>query len=1458
MKRYLPTPSLKLTGLIIWLLLACQGMMATHFTGVDIYYECIGPCTYRIYHRTYYDCTGGATQGWLPVNNPPNLPFAPTISFQGNGPGCSNPTPVGNWTFVGWTEVTPICPALRNQPPSPSYPSGCKFDPLTGQNPNPPVPGTVEAIFYRDYNFCGGANPCDEYTIVWSDCCRNNTITSLTNQGSIYTGATTIDLTITPCNSSPQFVDTVTGTSRPPIAYICEGQVSTFNQGAIDPDGDSLVYELGPCSANANADVAYDIFNGYSPTSPLGPTWNVQIDPVTGDITFTPSPTGAVEIAVICIVVKEYRNGQLIGQIVRDMQVTVLADCNSPTPLTSGATNVTLGDDQVPADPLSFSEIRTCAGTELCFDIPVIPQDTFTYSITWDRTIPGATFTDATNPTVTDTVTGVAPVGRFCWTPPTNLTGTFSFVVTIQDDACPIPGLTQFTILMYLAENQSGTLPIADTLGCNQVAFSLQPSSLIPGPYGTIIDSVSWFGNGNLDLNPNRFDTALNHFYPGPGNYFYNVFVQDTFGCSTQLSGSVEIPTYAAKGFAGSDVTICSNQPYQLGLPTVPSQTYSWTPSIHLDDTTLAQPTFAFPGPVSSLQTFQYAVTTQDTQCTTIDFVNVTVNPSVEATITPADPTICIGDSVTLTASANLGAGTTFLWSNGATTPSIRVGPLSNTTYSVVAFGNGCVSNPRDVVVNVSVGPQATITGDLLVCPNGGGTLVASGGVNYLWSVAGFSQPSITLVGITGDTTIGVIAFDQQGCAGPPTLVTVGTHPGPVADFFAPNECVGQEISFQDNSTIASGQLGNWLWDFGDGAVASGQNPTHLYQNPGTYNVLMTVRSDNGCEETVAQSVIVYPEPAVDFISSNVCEGGINDFLSTTTIPLPGRLSNYSWDFGDGSQTDGLMQTQHQYTSAGFYNVTLTATSEDGCRADFTKTIFVHPLPTAAFDLTNACEDSLVQFIDQSTVDGSQYEVNQWLWDFDPADPDPMTNSILQNPTYSYPSPGEYLVSLTVTTDSGCTGSIERPITIYQGPSVDFSYDQTCENEVTQFTGTASTDVLTPVSNWTWSFGEGTTQSSLDQSQTSFAYETVGPGTYEVYLAIETTVGCRDTVIKNVVINPAPVVAFEATRECLFDSTSFTDLTTLAYGNMFEWQYDFGDGQQTFEPNPDHFYFQPGIYEVTLTATTDSGCTNQAINEITVDPTPTFATLQGDSICFSDRARLLAVSNPTDSVSWYTTFDGTEAFHTGFSYITSSMPFTTTYYVQAISDQGCEGIRVPLTAYVFDDATLAIEASGNLFELPGAIVEFSLATTTDMVEYEWNFGDDFTSNNPAPVHEYEFAGIYEVTLTTTDANGCQYFLTTEIEVKKVDGIYSPSAFSPNGDGRNDLFRVGAYNVQNFEIKVFNRWGQKVYESQNPDFAWDGTDPSGNPIKEGVYVYTVVGFDINGNQISDTRTLTVIR
>ncbi|MEZ4688157.1 MAG: hypothetical protein R3B47_19470 [Bacteroidia bacterium] len=551
---------------------------ATHQTGLDMTFECVGPCTYRLIHKAYYDCCGAAFSGYTPI--PGNgAPGVGAVTWTGIPVGCSPlPRLITNWTLAanGINDVTPVCGSVVTT---------CKLAP---PHPAGVICGMAEITFTAEYDVCGagGTIPCTAYRFGWGSCCRNTVITSGADNQGLATNNTIIDLSVTPCNNSPTFLE-------PPISFIClpaPGQIQVYNQGAIDPDGDSLAYQLVTCKTGTNnAAVTYN--TGFSFLQPLGPNWTVTLDPFTGDITFDPTP-GSIEIAVICFEVREYRNGVLIGTVTRDMQVQVInANCGQPPQLT--AQNYTLGN--VPINPLTTSVISACTGAELCFEIPIANPDTFMYQISWtNRGLAGATFVNAANGAPAPfSVDGrvSTPTGRFCWTP--TGPGIYFFTVRAADDNCPLNGVQDqtFTIRVNEVLNRS-TATAVKLPNCNEVQLCAQPFSTINSPYANTF-TYSWSGNGNLDstnqyIAPFLNDSCLTHSYPRPGNYFYDVVVTDTFGCEFNYRGFMNVVGQVSAD-AGPDLTICSGFQYQIGTAALPNQLYRWTPPGGLSNPTLAQ-----------------------------------------------------------------------------------------------------------------------------------------------------------------------------------------------------------------------------------------------------------------------------------------------------------------------------------------------------------------------------------------------------------------------------------------------------------------------------------------------------------------------------------------------------------------------------------------------------------------------------------------------------------------------------------------------------------------------------------------------------------------------------------------------------------------------------------------------------------------------------------------------------
>lgn len=293
--------------LLFSLIIIAQNASASHAVGADISYTYLGPNQYQVTVKFYRDCTG--------------IPAPVSIFLNWNSASCGlTGNATVNQTGGSGQEIqTGIYP--------PCGVTSCNTDPATG------LPGTGYGV--QEYTYQTVVNlpqACADWEFSFDECCRNNAITTLTNPGGedLYVNAF-LDNLNSPINSSPIF-------SNFPVSTFCINRSFTYNQGAVDPDGDSLVFSLVDCLGAGGVPVAYNVpFSGASPFSSVPP---VSIDPATGIISFTPQ---AVEIGVMTVLVQEYRNGVLIGTTRRDMQVNLEAICNDPPNLDSTTTNFYIG-----------------------------------------------------------------------------------------------------------------------------------------------------------------------------------------------------------------------------------------------------------------------------------------------------------------------------------------------------------------------------------------------------------------------------------------------------------------------------------------------------------------------------------------------------------------------------------------------------------------------------------------------------------------------------------------------------------------------------------------------------------------------------------------------------------------------------------------------------------------------------------------------------------------------------------------------------------------------------------------------------------------------------------------------------------------------------------------------------------------------------------------------------------
>jgi len=474
---------------------------------------------------------------------------------------------------------------------------------------------------------------------------------------------------------------------------------------------------------------------------------------------------------------------------------------------------------------------------------------------------------------------------------------------------------------------------------------------------------------------------------------------------------------------------------------------------------------------------------------------------------------------------------------------------------------------------------------------------------NYNWSFGnGFSSnlsdPSV-LYTTSGPYNVTLEVITNYGCQDSITKPLEVFEP-PQANFtFTDDQCMGVSVQLTDLSTISSGSISEWYWDFGNGESSTTQNPSNSWETEGTSTITLVVTSDNGCKDSILNSISILPGPIVDFSVTNTCLGDTVNFLNTTTAP--GSVSpQYLWYLGD-STTSAEINPLHTYStnSPADFEVTLIATGNNNCNDTLIKTIHVGNPATANFTLSadSICIGSPLLLTNVSLIPPGESESSN-IWDFGNGNSDYNTASTQA----IYQDPGNYLISLTVQTNTSCLSSIQKPVVVIDRPKAQFTANDACIGTPVLFTNNSTTPAGTQVTAWSWDFGDSTL-SNLENPVHLYAFA----DSFLVRLFITHNLGCTDSLEMPVVIHERPTASFIPSKACSNQPVYFTDSSMVGDGYISQWSWDFGDGSPAdTNYSPSHIFNQSAAYTINLTATSNHGCSDTVTTLILVDQSPLF------------------------------------------------------------------------------------------------------------------------------------------------------------------------------------------------------------------------------------------------------------
>ncbi len=532
------------------------------------------------------------------------------------------------------------------------------------------------------------------------------------------------------------------------------------------------------------------------------------------------------------------------------------------------------------------------------------------------------------------------------------------------------------------------------------------------------------------------------------------------------------------------------------------------------------------------------------------------------------------------------------------------------------------------------------------------------------------------------------------------------------------------ELFIEFTNTSTGGSISDYFWDFGDGNESDDSDPFHIYELPGTYEVILEV--ENPCDfSELVQVIEIYDQPEASFAADTIhaCLGDTISFTDTSY----GNITGWQWRFDAGTPNRSSRQNpQIRYDSVGVFDVVLEVENPEG--NDMTRMaayISIAEPPTASFSHTTS---GLGVSFNNTSVGATDF-----LWDF--GDGNTATDSLA---SHTYAAAGQYNVVLA--SSNSCTTALDSQLVVVSlMPTAQVNTAGStsgCAAHTVQFLDNSGGN---PTS-WNWTFPGGTPASSnLQNPIVNYNAE----GNYNVTLEISNSAGTDIISLPNFIsVDDVPEVDANFITNIL--DVNFTGVANGADNIM----WDFGDGNTSTVLSPSHTYSAEGTYNASFTASNQ--CGSETINlvvEITQFPQAGFNAINSIG-CADLEVSFLDASSP-NATSWNWTFPGGTPSSSTLRnpIVTYSEVGSFDVTLQVANSVGSDVFTMPAFVEVSDLPTATANFQTNVL-----MVNFD-GNATNASSVIWDFGDGNTSSELSPAHNYDVEGIYNVSFTASNQCG---------------------------------------------------------------------------------------------------------
>lgn len=864
---------------------------------------------------------------------------------------------------------------------------------------------------------------------------------------------------------------------------------------------------------------------------------------------------------------------------------------------------------------------------------------------------------------------------------------------------------------------------------------------------------------------------------------------------------------------ASPNSTICAGATTTLTAGGAVS--YTWSPATGLSSvngTTVA---------ASPTTSTVYTVTgTDGSGCVSSATVQVTVSSNPLLAVSP-HVTVCPTSSATLTASGVV----SYTWSpaaslNTANGSSVIATPASTTVYTVTGMNAaGCIG-ASTIQVAVSNNPLITVSPNASVCPAGSTTLTATGASTYTWAPAASlsSANGATVTATPAAITIyTVTGANAGGCTGTNT-VQVSLSANPVLSG-SPNAT----ICASTNTILTVAGAGSYTWSPA-GSLSSANGATVTASPAASTVYTITGTNAAGCTGTYTISVSVVNNPTVSAVGGSLCAS------SSATLTASGAAS-YTWSPATGLNTTNAASVIATPAVTTSYTVTGSTGACTGSAVVTASIIAVNPTITASSS-TYCIGGAGV------TLTGTGASSYSWSPPFGLSSTSGATVSASPTVTTTYTVTG---------TTGACTGTQTISITVAPVASLSIVSSGTliCPNS------TGATLTASGASTYTWLPGAQTTSTLQANPSTTTTYTVAG----------QSAAGCATfPAVITVSVSPAinATVTASSPSVCL---TKTVAISVAPTGGAYTYTWLPGASIQGSNSGSSIIAKPGSTVTVIYTVTISNGfCkeTNTVSIQVfdCVPPVSQFTTLTNDSICTKGCVSFTATSTGIQPFTYQWLFPGGTPPTSNNPDPIICYPSPGTYPVSLITGNAFGNDTVVMTNYIHVVDTPSVRAFGDTLLSVGQTAPISV--TGNATTYYW------TPDNGTIACATCTNTVVQPTVTTkymVTASNSPYCKRRDSVLVKVDFVcgdfFIPNVFSPNGDGLNDNVNIHGFCIATFNLRIFNRWGELVFQTTDKTLGWDGTF-HGKPMDTGVFVYSVDGITIENKPFSQKGNITLLR